>query len=393
MDLDTSDVIVIGAGQAGLATAAELGRRGVPATVLDGADAVASAWRARYDRLRLNSSRWLSGPPGGRFGRDAGVFPSRDAVVANLEGYAERHALDVRLRTRVERIDPAGAGWRLRTSGGDLEAAQVVVATGQEGAPYVPAWPGRDQFGGRLLHSSAYRNPEPFAHEDVLVVGSGCTGMEIAYDVLLGGARRVRLAVRTPPNLLLRSPAGPFIALALVRLPPRLADKITAKGREKMFGDLSEVGLPVPEEGVFSRLRRLGVAPAIVDREVIEAIKEGRIEIVAGVESLEPDGVGLSDGERISPDTVIAATGYRPALEPLVGHLGVLDARGLPRAAGPDAAAAGLRFVGFVHLPAHLWTMGREGRRAARVIAREHRAPARAGRRPRRAMEPASAGA
>ncbi len=386
-------MIVIGAGQAGLATAAELGRRGVPATVLDGADAVASAWRARYDRLRLNSSRWFSGPPGGRFGRDAGVFPSRDAVVANLERYAERHALDVRLRTRVERIDPAGDGWRLRTTGGDLEAAQVVVATGQEGAPYVPAWPGRNRFGGRLLHASAYRNPEPFAHEDVLVIGSGCTGMEIAYDVLLGGAGRVRLAVRTPPNLLLRSPAGPVIALALVRLPPRLADKITAKGREKMFGDLSDVGLPVPEEGVFSRLRRLGVAPAIVDREIIEAIKEGRIEIVAGVTSLEPDGVGLSDGERISPDTVIAATGYRPALEPLVGHLGVLDARGLPRAAGPDPAAAGLRFVGFVHLPAHLWTMGREGRRAARVIAREQRAAARARRRPARAVEPVSAGA
>jgi putative flavoprotein involved in K+ transport len=374
MFMDTAEVIVIGAGAAGLSTAAELGRRGIGATVLDGADALGSAWRGRYDRLRLNSSRWFSGLPGGRFGRGNAVFPSRDDMVDHLERYAERHRLDVRLGVRVERIDATEHGWALRTSAGDAAARQVVVATGFDATPYVPAWPGRDEFQGNLDHAAAYRNPERYVGSDVLVVGAGCSAMEIAYDLVDGGARRVRLAVRTPPNLLLRSPIGPAIAIALRRLPTRTADAIASKGRRKMFGDLTEFGLPEPEEGVFSRLERLGVAPAIVDMETIDAIRDGRIEVVAGVERLDATGVRLADGERIEPDAIIAATGYRATLEPLVGHLGILDARGLPRALAADEAAAGLRFVGFLHLPAHLRYMGIEASRAAKAIARQQRA-------------------
>src|SRR2546430_16603932 len=95
-------------------------------------------------------------------------------------------------------------------------------------------------------------------------------------------------------------------------------------------GALTAYGLPVPEEGVFSRLRRTGLAPAIVDKEVIEAIKAGRIEVVRGVESLDAIGVQLADSARVEPDAIICATGYRPGLEALVGHLGVLDERGMP---------------------------------------------------------------
>ena len=99
-------------------------------------------------------------------------------------------------------------------------------------------------------------------------------------------------------------------------------------------GDLTEYGLPVPDEGVFGRLRRLGVAPAIVDREVIDAIKARRFEVVAGVESFDASGANLADGERVQPDSVISATGYGRGLEPLVGHLGVLGDDGLPKALG-----------------------------------------------------------
>ena len=171
--------------------------------------------------------------------------------------------------------------------------------------------------------------------------------------------------MRTPPNILVRSPMGPAFALALHARAPARADRVVNFVRSKEVGDLTEYGLPVPEEGTFTRLRRLGVAPAIVDKVVIEAIRERRIEIVAGVESLDETGADLVDGARIEPDAVIAATGYRRGLEPMVGHLGVLDADGVPRAFAAEAAAPGLRFVGYVHIPAQLRYAGREGKRAA----------------------------
>jgi hypothetical protein len=139
------------------------------------------------------------------------------------------------------------------------------------------------------------------------------------------------------------------------------------------LGDLSEYGLPVPVEGVFSRFQRLGVVPSIVDREVIETIKAGQVEVVPGVESLDAGGVRLADGTRIEPETVIAATGYRRGLESLVGHLGVLDERGIPRAQGARAAAPGLRFIGYTSRPGALGYMSKQAKQAAKTIARELR--------------------
>ena len=375
-------VIVIGAGPAGLASAAELGRRGVPALVLDRADSVGSSWRDRYDRLRLNSSRPFSKLPGARFPRGTGMFPSRDEVVRYLESYAQRYRIDVRHGTQVERIDRVDDGLVVRTAGGDFEAAHVVMATGYAHTPFLPAWPGRDSFTGSLIHSSEYRNADDLRDADVLVAGSGSSGMEIAYDVATNGARRVRLAVRTSPNLLKRDPAGPVLGMLFLHLPTRISDAALRKVQLKTFGDLSEYGIPIPDEGTFSRLKRLGVAPAIVDMEVIDAIKDGRIEVVAGVRSLDENGVDLDDDTRAEPDAVIAATGYRTGLEPIVGHLDVLDGRGIPAIKDGREAAPGVHFVGYVTRPAQLGLFRLEARRAARGIARKlEGSAARAGRR------------
>ena len=248
-------VVVVGAGPAGLASAAELGRRGITATVLERSDAIASSWRGRYDRLRLNSSRPFSKLPGGRWARGTPMFPSRDEVVGYLEGYAaaQRGSRCASARGSIASTATPTAG-SLRTSTGDVIADHVIVAAGYEHTGPVPDWPGRDRFEKRLIHSGEYRNPEPFRDADVLVVGPGCSGMEIAYDLAEGGAERVRLAVRTPPNIIIRSPIGPLFANLFRRLPPERADAFMRKVREKEIGDLTEFGLPVPEEGVFGRL-------------------------------------------------------------------------------------------------------------------------------------------
>src|SRR3954451_14716121 len=173
--MDEPVVTVIGAGAAGLAVASGLGRAGVPAVILERAERVGAAWRGRYDRLRLNTSRWTSKLPRARYAKGTGMFPSRDEMVAYLAGYAARNALDIRFGTEVERIDARDGAWGLRTSGGEHRARQVVVATGYEHTPAIPEWPGREEFQGRLMHAAEYVNAEPFRGREALVVGPGCS--------------------------------------------------------------------------------------------------------------------------------------------------------------------------------------------------------------------------
>jgi cation diffusion facilitator CzcD-associated flavoprotein CzcO len=378
-------VVVVGAGPSGLSAALALKDIGIPALVIDRADQVGSSWRGRYDRLRLNTCRPFSHLPDRKFPKGTPMFPSRDQLVEHLQTHADEEGLEFRLGTSVERVDSENGRWAVRTSDEELTTPEVVIATGYESSPLIPDWPGREEFGGQLLHARDYRNPQPFAGKRVLVVGPGCSGMEIAYDLAEGGATKVWLSARTPPNILLRiGPGGipgDMVGVAMLHLPTGFADRFARFGRKQDLGDLTEYGLPIPEEGVMSRLKRLGVAPAIVDREVIDAIKEGRIEVVRGVESLDASGVTLADGERVEPEVVVCATGYRRGLEPLVGHLGVLDERGMPRAVGAKPAAPGLRFIGYVPRPGGLGYMAKEGKRAAKAIDRELRSTA--GARPR----------
>jgi cation diffusion facilitator CzcD-associated flavoprotein CzcO len=370
-------VVVVGAGHAGIASALALKDAGLTAVVLDQADGVASSWRSRYDSLRLNTWRRLSRLPGRRYPKGTPTFPSRDQLVTYIERHAGEEGIELLLGTRVERIARDDGGWVVHTSAGELRTPQVIVATGLDKAPVVPDWPGREAFEGELLHSSEYRNPRPFEDRRVLVVGPGSSGMEIAQELVQAGAAKVWLAVRTAPNIVLRQGPGPvpgdLIASWLYHLPTGVADRIAGFAARMDLGDLSEYGLSQPERGLFADLRARGKVPAIVDGEVIEAIKAGRIEVVSAVAGLDSTRVELADGAWVEPHAVICATGYRPGLEPLVGHLGVLGERGMPKVIAPAPAAPGLRFGGYVLRPGGLGYMGKQARRSARAISRELR--------------------
>ena len=200
--------VVVGGGPAGLAVAAELRRRGVRAAVLEQSASLGATWRGAYDRLRLNTSRLTSRLCGEPYGPGVGLFPSRDVFVSYLERFAAREALDVQPGTRVERVEHDGDAWRLRTSGAELLAEQVVIATGYANEPLRPDWPGTAHFHGLVQHSAEYRNARQMRGRDVLVVGAGSSGMEIAYDLAEGGAAHVWLAIRSSPNIVLRAVGG-----------------------------------------------------------------------------------------------------------------------------------------------------------------------------------------
>ena len=385
---------MIGAGPAGLATAAVLKKDGIHAVVLEKTENVAASWRRHYDRLHLHTVRWLSHLPGYRFSRKHGRWVSRDGVIRYLEGYVRHHGLDVRTGVEVRALtrDEAAGEWVLDTNEGELRAPHVVVATGYNHTPVLPDWPGRDAFEGELLHGQDYRNPEPYRGRDVLVVGSGNTGAEIAVDLVEGGAERVRIAVRTPPAVLLREANGmpsQVTGLVMRRLPVKVAD-VLAAGSSRMFvGDLTEYGLP-PNKRPISRAVKEDVIP-ILDVGLVDMIKQRKVEVVAAVQGFEGRDVLLADGSRIQPDAVIACAGYARGLEPLVGHLGLLGHKGRPTVHGGETHpnAPGLYFIGYTNPISGMFReFGITARRIAKAIGRS-RASAPAAEPPRREAVPA----
>ncbi|MFF9087176.1 flavin-containing monooxygenase [Streptomyces sp. NPDC014991] len=370
-------VYVIGAGPGGLAAAHALRARGVRAVVLEKSDRVGASWRRHYDRLRLHTTRRLSTLPGLAIPRRFGRWVARDNVVRYLEKYAEHHRLEIVTGVEVHRVERSGdgTGWLLHASGGrELTGTAVVVATGYNHTPRVPDWPGRETYTGEFLHAGDYRAAGPYAGRDVLVVGIGNTGAEIAVDLVEGGAARVRLAVRTAPHILRRSTLGwaaQYSAVLVRRLPVRLVDRLAGPVTRLSTPDLSAYGLPRPDTGLYSRVRQ-GAIP-VQDVGLTDAVRRGRVEIVAAVEAFDDGKVVLADGGRITPDAVIAATGYVRALEGLVGHLGVLDERGRPVVHGgrTPAQAPGLYFTGFTNpISGMLRELAIDARRIARAVAR-----------------------
>lgn len=352
--------------------ALSLADRGLRPVLIEEADHVGAAWRRRYDRLRLNTSKQFSHLPGRAYPKWTPILPTRDDVVAHLEYHVDDDRIDLRLKTSVRQIDWCDGTWCVETTDGAIDATHIVVATGYERLGHIPDWPCLESFTGELLHSSAYRNPGFCSGKRVLVVGAGTSAMEIAHDVATGGATTTWLAVRTVPHIMLRTlPGGfpsDFIATAMYHMPPRIADSMAEVARRLSIGDLSEVGLPRPAEGVFSRGHRLGRAPAIIDTETLDTIRNRTIEVVPTIDGFERNDVRLVDGRRLQPDVVICATGYRRGLESLVGHLDVLDERGVPLEDGAHLADRGLWFLGFQSRPGLIGAVAKRSRRIAAAV-------------------------
>lgn len=370
-----NEALIIGAGPAGLAAAAELQKVGYSVVVIDKADSVGSSWSHHYDRLHLHTSRALSSLPGRPIPRRFGQWVARDRFREYLADFATQEKLDVRLGVTASTVkrDPDGR-WSVDSSIGTLTADTLVIATGYNHTAKVPDWPGLRSYKGRVVHSSEYRNPAALDAKDVLVVGPGNSGAEIAADLADAGAT-VSLAVRTPPNIVRRQVLGiptQSLTLATYPLPTRIADRVARLMQILTVGDLSRYGLTKAPRGVFSQQAYDDVTPTI-DVGLIDAVRAGRVSVVGAVESFSKDAVKLADGSSLSPDVVLVATGFQRGLEPLVGDLGVVAPGGRPLINADEQLPGleGLFFLGYSNpITGNIRQVGIDARRIARRASR-----------------------
>ncbi|RUX24977.1 NAD(P)/FAD-dependent oxidoreductase [Mesorhizobium sp. M7A.F.Ca.US.011.01.1.1] len=342
--------IVVGAGAAGLAAAHALMNAGVPTAILEKESRLAEPWHRRHQQLHLNTHRDLSSLPGLAFPPGTPAFPQRMVVIRHMNDFQKENRLPVQFGVAVEEITFKGDHWALRTSAGLRFARNVVIATGRDRQPFTPEWKGMKDFVGRIIHSADFGDAQAYAGQRVLVVGAGNSGFDALNHLAGIDTAAIWLSARSGPALLPKRIAkiavhrlSPFMA----RLPLRLADAVMAATQRLVFGDLTKFGLPPAPAGGASRLTSDYTAIA-ADDGAVSAIKAGKITVVPGIREFTRDGVILANGSLIYPDIVIAATGYRTGLEPMVGKLGVLDAKGVPLFNGGEAdpKLPGLWFTG-----------------------------------------------
>ena len=233
--------IVVGAGPAGLATAAGLKRRGIDATILEAGSGVGTSWRSHYRRLHLHTVKEHSCLPGLPFADDIPRYPSRTDLIGYLEAYAAHFGIAPRTDERVRRIAVIDKALAVETDRRMYTPGAVVVAAGMNRIPNPDRIPDQEKFCGALRHASQYQDAAPYSGQRVLVIGAGNTGAEIALDLAELGARPT-LSVRTAVNVVPRDFLGIPTQLTSIRLrhvPLGIADGTGRLVSRLAFGDLT----------------------------------------------------------------------------------------------------------------------------------------------------------
>jgi putative flavoprotein involved in K+ transport len=326
------ETLVIGAGQAGLATGSHLRKLGREALIVDGNERVGDNWRCHWDSLRLFTPAKYDGLPGLPFPGDAWSFPGKDDVADYLEAYALEMDLPVRLQTRVDRlVARPGGGFTAHLGAHTITSDNVVVATGTRGrTPHVPEFAGRLAPSIRQLHSTAYRRPSQIGDGPTLVVGASHSGCEIAYEV--AERAQVTLCGRYPGNEPFAPGSGSdrIFTPLMVLVANHVLTRRTPPGRSVMRYVRGHHGAPT------ARIKR---------RHLVERGVRWLEQRVTGVSD---DGRPiLADGTVLDISTVIWCTGFEHHFEWI--ELPVFDEQGWPREyRGVVDEAPGLFFCGLV---------------------------------------------
>ncbi|TGQ12391.1 MULTISPECIES: NAD(P)/FAD-dependent oxidoreductase [unclassified Mesorhizobium] len=361
-----TNVVIVGAGPAGLAVAACLKQAGVDFVILEKAGEVAPSWRRHYRRLHLHTVKSFSSLPFAPFPKSHPRYVPREKVVAYLDAYAERFRLEPRFGVTVKSIRREGDRLLVQTDAGLFSALRIVVATGNNAQPIMPDFPGIEDFKGKVLHSAAYTEAAPYVGKNVLIVGMGNTGAEIALDLAESGAHptiSVRKGVHIVPRQLFGVPIQ-MVGIASRTMPRSVNDWMFPKILDLALGRLEKYGIVRPKQGILQGIDA-GRIP-VIDVGTVAAIKAGRIGIAPDIASFTGAGVKFVDGVEKKFDAAIFATGYRPAYDAL------LPEELSPGRSGVNARASelGVYLVGF-HNPVTglLREIGIEAQAVARDIA------------------------
>ena len=341
--------VIIGAGPSGLATAACLKKAQRPVVILERSDRIGSSWHKYYDRLHLNTDKYCSSLPYRPFPATDPKYPSRKDVIAYLEDYARNFELRPHLNEPVLNARREDDHWLTQTPLNMYASTNLVIATGNNQYPKMPTWPGLEAFNGEFLHSIDYTNGSPYIGQNVLVVGIGNTGGEIALDLFEHGAR-VTVSVRGQVNILPRDIFGiPTLktVMRLTQMPMAFSDQIRSALFRLLCYNLAQYGLVRPPYDPITQTNRFGKLP-LIDNGTVALIKKGKIRIYPGIKSFSQRAVRFADGSEGQFDTIILATGYRPRLDTFLDlGEGLLDEDGRLRQSSCISDIPGLYFCGF----------------------------------------------
>ncbi|MEQ1746790.1 MAG: NAD(P)/FAD-dependent oxidoreductase [Saprospiraceae bacterium] len=345
-----TNTLIIGAGPAGLAVAGRLAKMGLPFLMLEKGDQVADTWQQHYDRVCLHTVKEHSDLPHLPMPEHYPVYVPRLDLIAYWQDYARQMGIQPLFGQRVTSVRRDTGRWVVNTPTDTFTADNVVVCSGYNRVPYFPTWPGQEKFGGTILHSSDYRNAEPFRGKRVLLIGIGNTGAELAIDLHEQGAFPT-ISVRGPVNFMRRDIGGRpahRTAIALGKLPNWAFDFISKQVQRLTVGDLTPYGIPASPYAPSEQLRRFGKVP-IIDVGTIDLIKQRKVAIRPDIRAFQAEGVTFADGQTEPFDAVIACTGYRAQVEDFVENARpLINERGYPsRLWFDDEASRGLFFCGF----------------------------------------------
>ena len=281
-------VVIIGAGQAGLSAGYYLKKTGINFIIFDQNEHIGDSWRNRWDSLALFTPAQHDGLPGLKFPSKRGSFPTKEEVANYFVNYVHSYSLPVQTGVKVNMLSYDNGIFTLQTTSGEQEAERVIVATGTHPYPYIPAF--ADNLSDKIqqIHSAHYKNLQSLPEGDVLVVGAGTSGIEIAVEI--GKTRKTYISGR--PNF-------------------HIPDGLFKYGGEIFWWFINNILTIKTPVGRKARQKILhGGGPLI--RISVEDIKNAGVELVPRVKGVNNGFPELEDGRILNVSTIIWSTGYKP---------------------------------------------------------------------------------